>query len=93
MLLLFITSIVSPALCDPLPVLVNGNISYTNPPGELEAGTEANYNCDLGFLIDPENGNTRTCLTGGTWSGTSPTCRESTAYQLHVFCKAVVFGS
>ncbi len=70
-----------PALCMVLPLLVNGDISYTNPLDKLEAGTEANFTCNIGFLIDPENGHTRTCLTNGTWSGTSPTCSESTAYH------------
>ncbi len=71
-----------PALCMVLPLLVNGGyIKYTNLPNKLIAGTEASYECDQGFLIDPENGLTRTCLIDGTWSGMSSTCSESTAYH------------
>ncbi|XP_064388289.1 adhesion G protein-coupled receptor L3-like isoform X2 [Halichondria panicea] len=70
------TTPICTSLCMVLPLLVNGEISYTNPPNKLGAGTKANYTCIPGFLIDPENGHTRTCLTGGTWSGTNATCRE-----------------
>ncbi len=73
-----------PALCMVLPLLVNGEISYTNPPNKLGAGTKANYTCIPGFLIDPENGHTRTCLTGGTWSGTNSSCRGESI--LHIIC-------
>ncbi len=74
------------ALCRLLPSIGNGDITYSN--SDRRAGTEANFTCNIGFLIVPENGSTRTCVTvtGGTWSGTSPTCSEFTAMLSYCMC-------
>ena len=50
--------------------LTNGMISYSDPPHGL--GSVANHSCDTGYTLN--GGSTRTCQSGGTWSGSNSTC-------------------
>ena len=36
-------------------------------------GTMATYSCDPGYTLN--GGSTRTCQSGGTWSGSASTCK------------------
>ena len=57
-------------VCPPLSPLTIGTISYSD--NTLGVDSVATYSCDAGYA--PKGDITRTCLSGGTWSGSAPTC-------------------
>ena len=59
--------------CDLLSNITNGMLSY-NPQGQDQTllGATVTYTCNTGYTLNGNN--MRTCLTGGAWSGSDPTC-------------------
>ena len=56
------------AECPALPAPANVSVDISGPQ---PLGTVATYSCDY-FLTSGDL--VRYCITGGTWSGTEPTC-------------------
>ena len=63
--MVFLFAVVCPSLS-----LINGTISYSDPT--LGVGSVATHSCDTGYTLN--GGSTRTCQSGGIWSGSAPTC-------------------
>ena len=66
-------------MCDPLPDIDDGSISYTmddNGVAPFDHGAIATYTCNQGFLLNGDF--IRTCGDGmgtmGSWSGSAPSC-------------------
>ena len=57
----------------------NGEVSV----GETTFGSVANYSCNLGYRLVPEN-NARLCQVNETWSGMDPMC-QSMLLLLHTY--------
>ena len=58
----------STAVCDILPDIANGVISYSSP--ELSIGVVATYSCSDGYQLISNSGNgLRTCIDGGVGNG------------------------
>lgn len=56
--------------CGPLTQPVNGMVTTTD--GATTYNSMATYTCVTGYNL---NGNAmRTCVAGGVWSGSDPTC-------------------
>ena len=53
--------------------ITNGMLSY-NEQGQDQTllGATVSYTCNTGYTLNGSN--MRTCLTGGAWSGTAPSC-------------------
>ena len=77
-------------VCEPLPDIENGMISYsTTGSPNYSPGTVATYSCDAGFVLDFSGGasETRTCGDDGDgdalgeFSGTAPSCVGKSAYE------------
>ncbi len=67
----------SPTTCLDLTVQANGMISYNIETASLKpVGTVATYTCDTGYAVTLTGGTTRTCVNGGVWSGSVPTCQR-----------------
>ncbi len=67
----------SPTTCLDLTVQANGMISYNIGTASLKpVGTVATYTCDTGYAVTLTGGTTRTCVKGGVWSGSVPTCHR-----------------
>ena len=64
------TSYSYPTVVCPSLSLTNGMISYSDPT--LGVGSVVTYSCDTGYTLNGVM--TRTCQSGGTWSGSAPTC-------------------
>ena len=61
--------------CLDLTVQANGMISYNiGTASQRPVGTVATYTCDTGYTLI--GGTTRTCVNGGVWSGSVPTCQR-----------------
>ncbi len=59
--------------CPDLIVPANGMISYNMGIASLRpVNTVATYTCDTGYTLN--GGTTRTCGSGGSWSGSAPNC-------------------
>lgn len=59
--------------CDDLPVVVNGNISYSLPSAPQHPhGTVANYTCDIGYTL---NGISNPLCDDGVWTSNA-TCES-----------------
>ena len=56
--------------CSILNNLANGQVSHT---AGVAFGQTATYSCDTGYNLVGDS--TRTCLAGGVWSGSEPTCQ------------------
>ena len=56
------------AECPALTAPANGSVDISGPQ---PLGTVATYSCDYGLASGDL---VRYCITGGTWSGTEPTC-------------------
>ena len=65
---LYLTSLISIALCPSLTDPANGMVMWTG----LNPGSTATYTCDEGFELNGVE--TRTCQSDGTWSDVPPTC-------------------
>ncbi|XP_064386375.1 sushi, von Willebrand factor type A, EGF and pentraxin domain-containing protein 1-like isoform X2 [Halichondria panicea] len=62
-----------PTTCSDLTVPANGMISYNMGTASLRpVNTVATYTCNPGFTLN--GGSTRTCGSGGSWSGSAPNC-------------------
>ena len=67
--------------CDDLPVINNGEVSYTPPhsisaslpDGKRYTGTIATYNCPSGYQL-VGGSSLRACGANGEWNGTAPSC-------------------
>ena len=68
MLLCYLTSPISVALCPALTDPANGTVTWTG----LIPGSTATYTCDEGFELNGVQN--RTCQSDGTWSDVPPTC-------------------
>ena len=65
--------------CGVLDEPKNGTISLRN----IIEGVIATYNCNPGFVLEPEEGDMRVCTHSGKWTGSVPECRSMyTNYQL-----------
>ena len=64
------TSYSYPTVVCPSLSLTNGMISYSDPT--LGVGSVATHSCDPGYTLN--GGNTRSCQSDGSWSGSDPTC-------------------
>ena len=58
------TSLNCPGVSTPM----NGSVSYISQ----RVGHTARYNCSTGYIL--EGSSSRTCLSGGYWSGHQPYC-------------------
>ncbi len=70
-----------PTTCPDLTAPANGMISYNmGATSPRPVDTVATYTCDTGYTLN--GGTTRTCGSGGSWSGSPPTCQgiRSTRY-------------
>ncbi|XP_065894463.1 complement receptor type 2-like isoform X2 [Dysidea avara] len=57
-------------VCQDIPVLLNGNITYTG----YDVGDMAQYTCEFGYAVHgPMN---RDCLRSGAWSGKNTSCER-----------------
>ena len=61
---------IHPVVCRSLPPLLNGSISYSDPPQDL--GSVASHTCDIGSTLNGSRN--RTCNLYGTWNGSAPSC-------------------
>ena len=62
-----------PVNCPDLPSLTNGMIMYSaGSPGNRPFISSAVYSCSNGYTVT--GGTTRTCVSGGIWTGSPPTC-------------------
>ena len=68
-----------PADCGPLPVFLNGTVSYHN----TTEGSEAQYHCDDGFTLEGEM--IAVCRSDGRWSF-PPVCRPLTGSMTVYTC-------
>ncbi len=68
-------------MCSNLSVPTNGEVSYDM--NNRAAGTVANYTCTSSYTL--MGNTTRTCGSGGLWSGSAPAC--------HVFPVFVTLGT
>ncbi len=62
--------------CSDLPLLTNGDIDYGGA-GSTDirpVGTVATYTCNPGYTLNGVT--TRTCGSGGVWSGSAPVCQR-----------------
>ena len=76
MLLLFSLLVID---CGPLDEPKNG---FASSNGTV-VGDTATYNCNPGFVLEPEEGNMRVCTHSGKWTGSVPECRSMCInYQL-----------
>ena len=57
--------------CGSLTTPANGEVSVSG----LVVGSIATYTCRTGFLL-VGGAKSRVCLSGGVWSGTTPTCQS-----------------
>ena len=64
------TSYSYPTVMCPSLSLTNGMVSYSDPT--LGEDSVATHSCDTGYTRNGES--TRTCRSGGTWSGSASTC-------------------
>ncbi|XP_064386106.1 protein lev-9-like [Halichondria panicea] len=61
--------------CPDLPSLINGMIMYnTGSPDNRPINAGAIYTCNTGYTLTGGD-TTRTCVSGGIWSGVPPTCQ------------------
>ena len=75
MLLLFSLLVID---CGPLDEPKNG---FASSNGTV-VGDTATYNCNPGFVLEPEEGNMRVCTHSGKWTGSVPECRSMCINQL-----------
>ena len=62
--------------CPDLPSLINGMIMYnTGSPDNRPINAGAIYTCNTGYTLTGGD-TTRTCVSGGIWSGVPPTCQS-----------------
>ena len=69
-------------ICDDLPELANGAITYTPPRGVSAAlpdgqrytGTIATHSCSLGYQL-VGGSSSRACAANGVWNGTELSCQ------------------
>ncbi len=60
--------------CPDLSSLINGMIMYSaGSPGNRPFSSSATYSCSNGYTLTGST--TRTCVSGGSWSGSAPTCK------------------
>ncbi len=72
-----ITVAVTAMACTDLMDLVNGYIAYDiGTIGNRPVGAMATYACDTGYILEEDANTTRTCESGGRWSGSEsePSC-------------------
>ncbi len=66
-------------ICSDLTLITNGdNIVYSegSPHNRRPINTVAFYSCNPGYSLNLTGGSPfRTCLKGGIWSGSAPTCQ------------------
>ncbi|XP_064386164.1 uncharacterized protein LOC135334777 [Halichondria panicea] len=60
--------------CPDLPTLINGMIMYS-AGSRFDSG--ATYSCNTGYTLTGGDA-VRICVSGGSWSGSPPTCQEPT---------------
>ena len=77
------------AVCNNLPAISNGEVSYT-PPRSVSAslpvgtryrGTVATYSCSSGYQL-VGGSSLRACGANGEWNGTAPSCGKYTVSGL-----------
>ncbi|XP_064386185.1 CUB and sushi domain-containing protein 1-like isoform X2 [Halichondria panicea] len=70
--------------CPDLPSLTNGMIMYSDggSTNSRPLGSSAMHSCNPGYTLTGGN-TTRTCVSGGIWNGSPPTC-QSTCSDLTV---------
>ena len=61
------------AVCQDLPVPLNGRINYSPTGAPILLDTVASYSCDEGYVIS--GGTERVCGSSGDWSGEEITCQ------------------
>ena len=86
--------------CDDLPVIHNGEVSYTSPrsvspslpDGKRYVGTIATYNCSSGYQL-VGGSLLRICGANGQWNGTAPSCGKycQRSGVLHSYCNSNMF--
>ncbi|XP_064386377.1 sushi, von Willebrand factor type A, EGF and pentraxin domain-containing protein 1-like isoform X2 [Halichondria panicea] len=65
-----------PTICPDLTVPANGMIGYNMGTGSPRpVDTVATYTCNPGYTLSGDS--TRTCGSGGVWSGFAPTCQPN----------------
>ncbi|XP_064386154.1 uncharacterized protein LOC135334773 isoform X2 [Halichondria panicea] len=64
-----------PTICSDLPPLTNGMIMYSaGSTNNRPLFSGATHSCNPGYTLTGGDA-TRTCVSGGIWDGSSPTCR------------------
>ncbi|XP_064386661.1 sushi, von Willebrand factor type A, EGF and pentraxin domain-containing protein 1-like [Halichondria panicea] len=62
-------------ICSDLPLVTNGDVFYTAGfPDNRSLYSGATYTCNPGYTLIGGS-TTRTCVSGGRWSGSPPTCQ------------------
>ena len=73
--------------CEPVPVPLNGQVTYNNSSQSTAFNSLVTYTCKVGFELSGMA--TRQCNATGQWSGRTPSCTgklsiKSTCLQLQI---------